>query len=310
MSRTKNVQQEYEQFKKDIVEVVAPARVLLTLVSGSHMYNCADVESDVDFLAVYQWPTKDLVGLMKPPEVLTNKQPDWQAHEIGKFCRMLMKGNPSIVECLFTDALYDMKDAFRSLRWMRDEFLNQVTLEQYMGYANGQLARMKSHKSLHTASGRYNTKWAYHLIRLLLDAEAIVNENAPSVQKTGQDLVLLKNIRAGVYSPEEVENLFTEKMTYIEARAKPGRAVLKKAANYAKIDKWLKNLRMSRWVEEDIDLGENQGSRFWRPERSKCSYCRLWFKRWVGMSTSDIRLSRYLKLCAPCYNDLKRNLVG
>ena len=183
-----------------------PGRLLFTRIGGSHGLNLATPDSDVDYLGVYAASTWDVLGLRKPTDTLVNNKPDYQIHEVGKFCNLLMKGNPGVVEMLFADHLTYNHKFWTSLRAFRQDFLTAVAVKQYLGYAQGQLRRLREAKKLRTTGGRYNTKWAYHLMRLVGDALRIARGQEPVVWKTDEVVRgYLLGVRAGKYEQAEIE---------------------------------------------------------------------------------------------------------
>lgn len=216
-----NLDQELTSFMEN---VKLPGRILFAKVWGSHSHNTALPESDLDFLAVYIVPTWDLLGLDSHPETVDQNTdgyqgPDFQAHEISKFCRLLMKGNPGIIEMLFTEKfctpLYT-SEAWGTLISFRTQFLTHVTVDQYLGYAQGQLKRLQKGTKLGTTGGTYNTKWAYHMLRLLGDAKKIVQGKPPGVWKDGDELDMLMRVRRGEHTESDVATMARWRMAQIE----------------------------------------------------------------------------------------------
>lgn len=196
-----------------------PGQVLFAKVWGSHSHNTHLETSDTDFLVVYVAPTDKILSLNPPPETMDGKGPDFQAHELKKFCSLLLKGNPAIVECLFTEKLFKFTPEWTKLIDDRKKVLTKRCIQQYIGYANGQLQRMKNGASVHTKGGRPTEKWKYHIIRLLFDATRIVTGNEPLVWKphNSDERNYLMNIRNGVYSDEEVVGRANQMIKDIDA---------------------------------------------------------------------------------------------
>jgi len=217
-----------------------PSRLLYAKVWGSHSHATELPASDVDYLAVFQRPTCEVLSLDAPAQTIDGTKPDFQAHEIAKLGGLLLKGNPGIVEMLYTEHMQLTTPAWDALREMRDTFLNQATLRQYLGYCEGQLHRLKGGTRLHTQGGAYNTKWAYHLIRIALDAERIAHGDPPLVMKDGEELRLLMRIRAGEFSPDEIESQFVE----VKRRIDSSSHALREKPDQARLDEWLWQRRL------------------------------------------------------------------
>mgnify|MGYP001578001477 CR=1 FL=1 len=220
---------------------VSPYPLLYAKVWGSHSHNTQLPESDVDYLGVYVAPTHEVLSIDKPAETVTHNKPDIEAHEVEKFCRLLLKGNPSMVEMLFTDKMHYMTEPWVELVMCRQTFLSQSVVKQYLGYANGQLMRLKKGTKLHTKGGEYNTKWAYHIIRVLGDAYEIAKGGAPVVWKEGPEHKLLMAIRHGEYEPERVVKMAGDMIGGIE-RVKPW--ALPVEGDRGRLNDWLLSIRM------------------------------------------------------------------
>ena len=179
---------------------------------GSHSHDTNIPGSDYDYLGVYVAPTRVMLSLDPAPDTIQKKDPDMQIHEAAKFARLLMKGNPGIIECLFTEKMQYCTNAWNKLRLYRDQFLTKRCVKQYLGYCQGQLHKLVhagGKSGLHTSGGKYNTKWAYHLIRLAHDAERIAKGEFPTVWKEGEERELLMSIRRGEFSKEKIEQMGT-----------------------------------------------------------------------------------------------------
>jgi predicted nucleotidyltransferase len=190
---------------------------------GSRSHNTHKVDSDWDYSGIYIADTNSLLGLEPIQETCTNGEngpkPDYQFHEIGKFCRLLLVGNPAIVETLFDDKVVVPDGGFKHYwDWLvehKNLFLSVQTMEQYRGYAFGQLLKLKNKKRVHTTGGDYNEKWAYHLMRLIKDGQRIANGEPPVVWKEGAERDYLMAIREGLidretvikHAEEQIENI-------------------------------------------------------------------------------------------------------
>lgn len=204
---------------------VSREQVIFATVAGSHMHGLALPTSDTDFIGVYSAPTIDLFRLTAPQESIVNQtsKPDYQLYELHKFCKMLVKGSPNIVELLFIDRNYVASPTWLRLVSFKDMFVSNTCIGQYLGYARSQLGRLEAGESLHTTGGRFNYKWAYHAIRLLLSAKHIVDFGQPKVwfEPATADYRLLMDIRIGRYSQDDVLNTGKTLLAYIADKKLP-----------------------------------------------------------------------------------------
>ncbi len=224
-----------------------PGFVLYRKVWGSYGHGTQLPTSDVDYLAVYQLPTREIASLITGPQTVDGNKPDFQAHELGKFCALLLKGNPGVVECLFTAHMQETTPVWGLLRNQRATFINQTTLRQYLGYCDGQLHRLDAGTRLHSRGGEYNTKWAYHLIRIALDAERIAHGEPPIVLKEGTEQALLMQIRAGKFEPDAITSMYHE----IKQRINAIKVSLPETADRKELDAWLWKRRLEYLDQKD-----------------------------------------------------------
>ena len=224
---------------QSVVDLV-PYRLIFSKVWGSHSHNTNMPGSDTDYLGVYVAPTKQIVSLDKPPQTIDGKSPDVESHEVEKYCHLLIKGNPSMIEMLWTEIMCVASPEWEELRLIRNQFLSCQVVKQYLGYARGQLGRLDAGTRLHTKGGDYNTKWAYHMIRVLGDALQIAKGGEPEVWKEGEEHALLMQIRNGDFRSEEVVSMAKERTAAVEA-LQPWR--LPENGNRAALNKWLLDIR-------------------------------------------------------------------
>ena len=181
--------------------------ILYSKVWGSHSHDTQMPDSDVDYTGVYVANTRDLLGLNPPPDTLTGEKPDYQIHEIRKFCDLLIKGNPGIIEMLFTEKFQHYHPDWEALRAIRNEFLTETVVKQYIGYSKAQLKRFRHSKPVHSKGGVAGEKWCYHMVRVAWDAERIAQGQGPKVWKEGLEKEILMKIRYGEMSPCEAMDI-------------------------------------------------------------------------------------------------------
>lgn len=225
-----------------------PGRPIFAKVWGSKSHNTDVPTSDTDYLVVYLTPLKKLLSLSPPADTVSNPEgskPDYQAHEAGKFSTLLLKGNPSMVEMLFTDKMVFETPLWQRLKKERKRFLCAESVRQYLGYVQGQMARLFKHggkSGLHSKGGAYNEKWAYHIVRLLYDAERIAKGAEPVVWKDegSDERNLLMKIRAGQITQEAVESIARQGIARIDAM-KPWQ--IPEEGDKQLLEDWLLDLR-------------------------------------------------------------------
>lgn len=225
-----------------VENVLAKGRVLghllFSKVWGSHSHDTQLPESDVDYLGVYVAENNSILGLKKPADTITGEKPDYQVHEVGKFCDLLLKGNPGIVEMLFTDRMCWAHEKWTSLKENRKKFLCQRAVKQYLGYAQGQIKRLEAGMSVHSKGGKVGEKWAYHMYRLSLDAKRIADGGEPLVWKEGDEKAQLMQIRDGTIPPLEVARMTREVIAAIDGMT-GWKVALPEGGDEAFLEDWL-----------------------------------------------------------------------
>lgn len=175
--------------------------IIFAKVAGSHSHNCNVPTSDVDALGVYVADIDSILGLDDVEDTVTTDGNNCTLHEVGKFCHLLLKGNPTVVEMLWTDRMCYETAMWLDLKKERKRFLTCRVLEQYLGYMISQMRKLEKGTSVHTTGGQYNEKFAYHFLRLGGDAVAIARGDDPQVWKEeGHERDVLMKARAGKYS--------------------------------------------------------------------------------------------------------------
>ncbi len=220
-------------------------KVIVWKVWGSHSHGTQVPSSDIDYCGVFILPTEKVVGIYPPEDTLVGEKPDFQLHEVGKFCQLLLKGNPGIVEILFTEELYHSTPEWEVLRQNRVRFLSKRTVENYIGYAEGQLQKIVKGTSVHTKGGMPSEKWAYHLARLLGDSARILKGGEPKVMKDGAELANLMKIRNGDILPSRVVD--DCKGEIFRQREQLKTAALPDHSDQSYLEQWLVDMRQNHW---------------------------------------------------------------
>lgn len=140
-------------------------RTILEAIVGSQAYGLATPTSDEDRLGVFLAPSQAFWGMGEVKETTVEKAPlpDRTMHELGKFCRLALKGNPTVNELLWLDPeqYVTRTREGQELIDLREAFLSQRTLHAYFGYIVGQIDRFER-------EGEVNRKLVRHAMRLTL----------------------------------------------------------------------------------------------------------------------------------------------
>ena len=162
-------------------------------IAGSFAYNLNVETSDEDMFGVYMAPIENVIlGSFK--DSICSHDPDFETHEVEKYLLLLEKGNPKVIEPIFTSHLIWKSEDFRELLEIVQPFvLSKHTLTQYRHYA----------KSQKGDNEETPPKKRYHSIRLALEANRIARGLKPAVFMEGEDRDMIMDFRKGLGTEKE-----------------------------------------------------------------------------------------------------------
>jgi uncharacterized protein len=221
-----------------------PGNVQYETIMGSVAYGVSSDTSDVD---VYGWaiPPKDDIFPHLRGEILgfgrqAKRFEQYQEHHVEdrdalaghgrtydltvfgivKFFRLAMENNPNILGSLFTPAtcvLYSTKVG-NLVRENRRLFLHKGCWPKFKNYAYSQLHKIASKEATGkraqlVAQHGYDSKFGYHVVRLVTEVEMILTEGDLDLQRNNEQL---KAIRRGEWTEERLRRWFAEKESQLE----------------------------------------------------------------------------------------------
>lgn len=151
------------------------------------------------------------------------KEYDFAVYSIIKYFHLCMENNPNMCDSLFVPkrcVLHASKVGQLVLDHRR-EFLHKGSFHKFRGYAFAQMSKIRNKtnssnpkRAANIEAHGYDTKFAYHVIRLALEAEQILEERNLDLERNSE---ILKSVRRGEWKLEDIENWFTEKERSLEA---------------------------------------------------------------------------------------------
>ncbi len=221
-----------------------PGNVQYETIMGSVAYGVSSDTSDMDVYGFAIPPKEDLFphlrgeipGFGKPlarfeqfqehhipdPHALAGKGRvyDVTIFSIVKFFKLAMENNPNILDCLFTPATCVLHSTRvgNLVRERRGWFLHRGAWPKFKGYAYTQLHKLANKqptgkRARIVAEHGYDTKFAYHIVRLLSEVEQILVEGDMDLQRNNEQL---KSIRRGEWSEADLRRWFSEKESQLE----------------------------------------------------------------------------------------------
>lgn len=153
-------------------------RVIFRCVVGSRAFGLDTEDSDTDRRGIYLPPAELQWSLYGVPEQLENDVTQEAYWELQKFLVMALKGNPNVLECLYSPLVEHATPLALELLAIREAFLSRLVYQTYNGYVMSQFKRMQTDLR---NQGSVKPKHVMHLIRLLLSGIHVLREGLVAV---------------------------------------------------------------------------------------------------------------------------------
>lgn len=160
---------------------------------------------------------------------------DLTIYNIVKYFHLVMMGNPNMVDSLFTDEdeIMHCDSIGQLVKNNRHLFLSELCYHRYTGMAFSHANKLKSGK---TKEGRkdlenefgYDTKDAYHTMRILLEVQEILLTGNLNLKANAE---YLKAVRQGHFTLEYILSEFEKLVLDLENIVKRGDSVVPYAPN-------------------------------------------------------------------------------
>lgn len=145
---------------------------------------------------------------------------DFTIYNIVKYFRLCADCNPNMIDSLFVpeNCIKHITSVGQLVRDNRGMFLSRRAWPRFKGYAYEQVKKLGNKQptgkrlALVQAHG-YDTKFAYHIVRLLDEAEQILTTGDVDIQRNNDEL---KAIRRGEWSEDRVHDHFAVKSQLLE----------------------------------------------------------------------------------------------
>lgn len=145
------------------------------------------------------------------------KQYDLSIYNIVKYFKLCMGNNPNMIDSLFTPAncVLSCTKIGEMVRLERKKFLHKGAWHTFKGYAYSQMHKMRikepdpnSKRYESVIQHGYDVKFAYHVVRLMDEAEQIMIEGDIDLMRNREQL---KSIRRGEWKMQDIEDYFTRR---------------------------------------------------------------------------------------------------
>lgn len=245
-------------------EKVKPDNIILEGITGSRAYGLDTEHSDTDIKGVYLLPTKTILSIGFDTQHTTKDHvdPDWVYHEVGKFMKLVMSGNPTVTELLYLDDYTYLSPIGKLLIENRDAFLSTKSImDAYRGYAFSQAKRLnnRTEQGLDGYDSALKNRFAKHTrhcFRLLMQARQLLETGTLDVKVTQEQREYL--FAMGEKSADEVVSEFMRQDSEFDTikSALPDKLDVKKLNDLLyKIRKYESSKLYSSLINMKIKLG-------------------------------------------------------
>jgi uncharacterized protein len=216
-----------------------PDNLCYETMMGSVAYGVSSETSDMDVYGICM-PPKETVFPHLAGEIFgfgtqIKRFETWQEHHVAaldrswdfqilgivKFFQLAMENNPNIIDSLFTPRRCVLSSTAigEYIREHRTDFLHKGAWHKFKGYAYSQLNKIRTKsptgkRAELVEQHGYDVKFAYHVVRLLLEVEQILVARDIDLER---DREQLKAIRRGEWTLEQLETWAQEKEKQLEA---------------------------------------------------------------------------------------------
>lgn len=233
---------------------------ILRFEYGSRAHGTGTVDSDHDFMSIVVEDPETVTGIeqLKTDHHSTAGQEsrsgpddtDTTTYPLRTFAKLAAKGNPTVLTAFFvTD--FKSNDYGDLLRNRAHLFLSKEAGSRFLGYAQGQRDALTGKRNKRTNRPElvhkhgYDTKFAYHMIRLQLQGIELMQTGTLVLPLEGMNLGLLKSIREGSIVKDSV--LEMSRSLDEDLKKSIGESLLPDTADYPRINKLLHKIHTEVW---------------------------------------------------------------
>lgn len=126
----------------DVRDLLTPCSNIYLV--GSQMYGLATPESDEDFLQIYFDSTDYVRPFPLYPEEVQLDQNNYKVYSLAKFAKLIVKGNPNIVEVVLETPFQENCDTVTHfMEMVRPIAVHRGLASAFMGHLNGLIVEME-----------------------------------------------------------------------------------------------------------------------------------------------------------------------
>lgn len=267
----------YENYKKTLNS----RNVILLVKAGSELIGMSSKDSDIDEIGVCLENPEDLLGFTSFEQTIYRTAEDREKradaksgpgdidltiYGLRKYLRLAMNGNPTILNLLYAPDDKCLIKTFigSELQRLTPKIISRRAGSAFLGYMQAQRLRltgergqMRVNRPEVVAEYGFDTKYAAHVIRLALQGLTLLRTGKLTLPMSGTELKLIKQVRNGEYSLNNV--LALSKDYEADIKSLLDSSPLPKNPDYHAIQNWLLTTYHNAWKDrkyEEVQLQE------------------------------------------------------
>ena len=229
---------------------------------GSGAQGTATADSDTDQIGIAIEPAEYIIGLGRFDQATHRGQDEHVASKPGdvegvtyslrKWARLASEGSPNLLSAVYLPQYDILTPAGEKLVNNREMFLSKITAGRYLGYLMDQrnsllgLKSAKKHRPELVSKYGFDTKYAYHMLRVGIQGMHLLTTGHLPMPLVGDELSLLRAVRAGKVSLDECITLAGQYETELEALKSS--SILPDTADLTAIDALLVSMYQAHWA--------------------------------------------------------------
>lgn len=209
-------------------------RLVCIVLAGSRLYGTDSDSSDYDYRGVYFEKPEELLGLQRAVTSKDKEERDTTYYPLRKFFELCLKGNPNIMDILFSTAIIQSSSEWERIINAKELFLSKMVLHSLYGC-------MHEHEK--GLQKEFNYKKASEVVRLLFTIKKLGETGQLHTTLPQKDLI--KSIKYGDPAREFV-NVYPALKMYVRDNFDCFLSMLPDEPDYEKAEQLLVELEMKQ----------------------------------------------------------------
>lgn len=197
----------------NIQEIAAKYKQPHVWLTGSRLYGLHNEDSDYDYTGIHFNVSDMLNPFVDRERTDTYQENSVTFHSAAKFARLLVKGNPNIVDLVFGEPVTESRWGKFLIESVKPHVVTQQLAASYMGYLSEQYRRgfkpstpQNPQRKEQLEELGYDAKYVMHFLRLAytLQSMVITGEYKP-LDETDREFLM--RVRRGEFSKANITRL-------------------------------------------------------------------------------------------------------